>query len=343
MCFFHVSQANMSKIEKINDSAIRDSLHLDIRDIQRCQDTSIFSKAIELFNEKYKTKGDRVQEFLEYFNREWVSKHPGWYEGFLGSLGPSTNNGLESINADIKRSKTLRKLMSLPAFINLAFSMLKEWSYPHIESNVDCKQFQISPLIENKEYTAAYQFRQEKRAMKTKSSRIFNYYYFKSTDGIARSGQLTTEQMERYIKYRTKLSYPSLDHFFVLNFDIIETAIPKDVNQDSFNQAYCSCTIFFKKNICKHILAICSMRNIYEDPVVTIPMAAKNLAIGQKIKRGRPALAKKALVRQENLKRIADFESEPESDHEPEQPAPKSAKTVKSVVKRASKRLASKQ
>ena len=85
------------------------------------------------------------------------------------------------------------------------------------------------------------------------------------------------------------------------------------------------------------------MRNIYEDPVVTIPMAAKNLPIGQKIKRGRPALAKKALVRQENLKRIADFESEPESDHEPEKPAPKRAKTVKSVVKRASKRLLSKQ
>ena len=35
----------------------------------------------------------RVQEFLDYFDKELVSKHYGWYDSFLYTLGPSTNDG----------------------------------------------------------------------------------------------------------------------------------------------------------------------------------------------------------------------------------------------------------
>ena len=48
-----------------------------------------------------------IQEFIDYFNIEWVNKHPGWYEGYLGNLGPSTNNGLESLNGVIKEKKNI--------------------------------------------------------------------------------------------------------------------------------------------------------------------------------------------------------------------------------------------
>ena len=93
MCFFHVTQAIKPKIESLSDSDLQHDLNIDIREIQRCQSSQLFEKAIELFNIKYYNISSRVDEFLEYFNKQWVRQHPGWYEGFLGYLGPSTNNG----------------------------------------------------------------------------------------------------------------------------------------------------------------------------------------------------------------------------------------------------------
>ena len=77
MCFFHVAQAIKPQIEKIPEKSIQESLHLDIREIQRAHSEGIFTKAIDLFYKKYTKMGSRVGEFLEYFDKQWVQAHPG--------------------------------------------------------------------------------------------------------------------------------------------------------------------------------------------------------------------------------------------------------------------------
>ena len=81
-------------------------LHQDIANIQRCGTTVSFSVAIELFNKKYQLDAtNNLVEFIDYFNQEWVRKHSGWYEGFIGPHAVCTNNGLESTNGVIKKKK----------------------------------------------------------------------------------------------------------------------------------------------------------------------------------------------------------------------------------------------
>jgi hypothetical protein len=63
-----------------------------------------------------------------------------------------------------------------------------------------------------------------------------------------------------------------------------------------FKNNTCTCPSFFKKYICKHIIGI-AIRTIPEIRK-SITLAAKNLPLTAKRKTGRPALAKKTLVRQ---------------------------------------------
>ena len=175
MCFFHVTQAIKPKIESLSDPEIQHSLNIDIREIQRCQSTQLFNKAIQLFNKKYSNINTRVNEFIDYFNKQWVKSHPGWYEGFLGKKGPSTNNGVESLNAHIKRSKTLRKKLSLRVFLDLIIKMVTE-SSKNNDEGTNCTQFRTHKTIGTKEFTDAYQFKREAREIQSNISEEFRNY-----------------------------------------------------------------------------------------------------------------------------------------------------------------------
>lgn len=54
----------------------------------------------------------------------------------------------------------------------------------------------------------------------------------------------------------------------------------------------CNCPAFFKNFMCKHVVGIAIRLRLLE-----VPFEAKQIPIGQKRKRGRPKLAKKALIR----------------------------------------------
>src|SRR5207249_344471 len=56
-----------------------------------------------------------------------------WYEGAVFSK-PSTNNGLESLNAIIKQKYTLRNKLHLSAFLPKVEAMLLDWSQASIST-----------------------------------------------------------------------------------------------------------------------------------------------------------------------------------------------------------------
>ena len=90
------------------------------------------------------------------------------------------------------------------------------------------------------------------------------------------SRQGIPEQTKLIIQQYIELNYPTLDHFIVKNFDITKTSIPLILDQSTFIISRCSCTSYFKNYICKHIVTIFSMKSIYPDSTITIPMTAKN-------------------------------------------------------------------
>ena len=60
---------------------------------------------------------------------------------------------------------------------------------------------------------------------------------------------------------------------------------------DNWQQGLCTCPIFQKQYICKHVVGIAILKDYFE-----VSAEAKTVPLGQKRKRGRPALTKKALL-----------------------------------------------
>jgi hypothetical protein len=58
---------------------------------------------------------DAINDFLNYFESEWLIQNPGWYEGICHKT-PSQDNGLESNNNVIKTHHSLRRRLPLGHF-----------------------------------------------------------------------------------------------------------------------------------------------------------------------------------------------------------------------------------
>ena len=117
MCHVHVER-NLDKHMASFERSLRDSIKQDFKSLQLASTPEIFAKAISLFNEKYSNGSDALQNFLTYFNKQWVEKYPGWYEGYAPGL-PSSNNALESTNRYIKEHSKFSKRHSLSQFLSV--------------------------------------------------------------------------------------------------------------------------------------------------------------------------------------------------------------------------------
>ena len=80
------------------------------------------------------------------------------------------------------------------------------------------------------------------------------------------------------------------DTFVKLRRSVYHVDVEGKESVESFR---CSCRMFLKRNLCKHVYGLGSLWGLVE-----FPEAAKAVPIGQKRKRGRPCLAKRALQRQ---------------------------------------------
>ena len=67
------------------------------------------------------------------------------------------------------------------------------------------------------------------------------------------------------------------------------------VNQTNWKYGTCSCPFFIKNFMCKHHIAI---RLDLQLDGCTLPILAKQIPLGQKINRGAPNKAQKALIKQ---------------------------------------------
>lgn len=81
--------------------------------IQQAPNRPTFKMMTKLFCEKWESV---EPDFITYFQKECLSAHCNWYEG-AADYTPSTNNGLESHNATIKKRITLRRRLPMNEFL----------------------------------------------------------------------------------------------------------------------------------------------------------------------------------------------------------------------------------
>lgn len=270
MCWAHMLRKVKQKLKTlIKEKELFDMVIKDIVSMQVISSPSNFEIARSLFKNKYESQ----TEFLIYFNMEWVTKNPNWYEGAMQHT-PSTNNSLEATNRVIKDQFTLRERLFLGEFVTVLEQMIGQFSR---RCKTDLK-FSIEPTISAKVWTSTYEWLNLNPVLpkKHKSNGDVTIEIV-STAGI-KTPILSSKwtNFDEYIKY-----YMS------------KWQVTKMSGDKRWLKSLCSCPFKKKKFICKHVVGI-SVRMAE----VFIPENAKNVIIPGKRKPGRTAKAKKALILQ---------------------------------------------
>lgn len=270
MCWFHMRRAVADKLPAyIKDIRKQQRFLADLDQLQVSKTIQIFNKAIQLFMEKWRLEST---EFIDYFEKEWVMKNSNWFEAFE-KCTPSTNNSLESRNRVEKDEHTLRERMDLGKFRVVLISMVEAWNISYTSGmksiNID------APEITLNLWTKGYQF--AKSNAKITSVRRGNQIVYRTgKDGID-----DTTDFEDFDSFKSK------------SFSFYDTTFCYPAKRENWLQSECQCSDYFKLYICSHIIGIAIRLKC-----IAPPAEAKAVPIGEKRKRGRPAKAKPALVRQ---------------------------------------------
>ncbi|CAF0939959.1 unnamed protein product [Brachionus calyciflorus] len=127
----------------------RKKIRSDIFNIQTLSSDILFNDAVKLFVLKYKRfKNAALNDFLSYFENEWVKKNSGWYEGYAIGM-PSTTNGLESSHEKIKKSLQHKRLGLIEFLNECKNNLINFWSQDR-SASLFIRDPDTEEFIENK-------------------------------------------------------------------------------------------------------------------------------------------------------------------------------------------------
>ena len=150
-------------------------LKKDIAQIQACQSREEFEAVTWMFYLKWAAKEDpAIDAFLLYFDVTWVSSgESNWFTG----AGPIDNqNGLESVNGDLKKTKTIRLKQKLGDFLSNALTIVEQFSHKD-DTRLYCS---LIDLISLEDKTKRFQWLQENQSPSS-IVKIKDSYYFLSS------------------------------------------------------------------------------------------------------------------------------------------------------------------
>lgn len=272
MCWAHMRRAVAKKVLTfIHNKKLQNEVMYDIDNLQATKTTEDFDRAANLFTEKWMTHSE---DFVRYFTNEWLEQNRFWYEGAAFNV-PSTNNSQEATHKVIKDKHTIRNRFDLGRFREALYLMITKYS---TEYSNGTREIYHSPLIELNIWTEAYNW--AKMNVPIKVTRFRNRI----------EHEITIDQNQN-MEIDENLMWHSFDNFRKMYFCKCKTTFPTPFNRLTWEKGQCDCTDYFKLNICKHVVGI-ALRMKY----VEAPLEAKNIPIGEKRKRGRPALARGAFV-----------------------------------------------
>ena len=312
MCWFHMKKAIMTNVTRAGDKQTQEAIVIDIDHLQNCLNKKIFDVATNLFIEKW-SKTEGTDEFLTYFQNEWVRKHPGWYKGCIPGSG-CTNNSLEATNGVIKDQYTYRERLAIADFFTMVFRLITDWSTER--DTTPGNQPTLIALtvdIQLKDYTAGYNW--NKSAKPIKLERVDSEHFFvKSTKST-----LNAVNQNDVIDYQNNINgaeFETFQDFVEQCFSIWHITFPKINGQFKWQDATCTCPEFHKSNICKHIIGIA-----HRYSWINIPTAAKDAKFAVCRERGRPpgtttALHKQPAPNKANQKASANAIDDDDDDEE---------------------------
>lgn len=198
--------------------------------------------------------------------------HPNWYEGVCTpQKAPSCNNGLEVFNRTIKDEKTLRKRLPLQSFFKLLLVWIHSWGARYV---CGADEVLAHPRIDVPLMTSGYQWKKENKVIK---------YH---PEGFIKVPAGKEKDLSKWDL--CMLDWKTFDEFKTNAFMGWSTIIP----ENNWIDGRCNCSMFLKQYMCKHIVGIAIRRRLCE-----VRYESKQIPIGQKRKRVRPKLAKRALIR----------------------------------------------
>ena len=285
MCWSHVHRNLLSKANSIDSEPDKKRIIIDIERLQVMPSPEMFNHAVKLFFDKWsKSNDNNISNFLNHFKAEWIeSTNSGWYEGVADSI-PSTDNGLESTNAKIKRHHTLGERMSVADYLKNAMEMMYHWSHDRtlgLKQISVAKEFLDSPSIEGEIWKRAWAYLYKEDPLIRQLGKTISYVLTK-----VKHKHLIDEN---FIKNKFNSMKNSFDEF-VLKVSKVRLV---QLDASKWENSKCTCTAYLKNYICFHIAALAVSRKMTH-----IPIAYKAQPIGIKPKRGRPSKAASAFVKQ---------------------------------------------
>lgn len=282
MCYFHVLKNVKKMMGSKHHVALvdRGKIIKDIDDIHDSFSKEVFERSIHLFVEKWKHE---YEDFCSYFADTWLIKHPGWYNGFLHKC-PSTNNGVEGFNSNLKRNHTYRELMPLGAFNVEMFRILKSKSLKYETRDIP-KQITIDTFL----WIAAINWEEVlDRSITVRKSLTKTTYYVPSTKSMNNDIFPTSKSIKTY----NKMKADDFDQFITLMSSMWKI---------EFDSAYwelsiCSCPQWISRGICKHVIGIGISLKILHPPANANPQKLR-----VRTKKMLPQAAVTALNRQPNF------------------------------------------
>ena len=93
-----------------------------------------------------------------------------------------------------------------------------------------------------------------------------------------------------------QVQFKDFDDYYSKTTAYWRAQLPNDCSDGKWKYGSCNCPAFMKNYLCKHLIGIAIRGNYCK-----APKAIKDVFVGQKKKRGRPAKARKALAIQPKL------------------------------------------
>ena len=277
MCSFHFHKNVETYIRPLKH--VYAKIKADIYVLQTCSDRDMFEKASSLFLQKWRKENhDGVRDFLDYFEKEWLRNFPNWYEGAAPGY-PSTNNGLESTNAIIKKEQTLRERLPLNQFLAGAVNLVGKWLRRCNPTSINCAEFATTRSISLQLWICACQWATSNVPVLQREMDDCTEYFISPSEADT---PITARMLAKFERRTGK--WTNFDDFKTWHREIWKVAVYPTHHT-------CTCPTFVKRQQCKHGVGMQIRRK-----EVVVPLEAKNVPLGQKRKRGRPSKAKKALL-----------------------------------------------
>lgn len=207
--------------------------------------------------------------------------HKNWFEG-ISDIAPSTNNGVESHNALIKRKVTFLRRLPLIEFLNTMLSMTSEISKQFTNGQ---RAIALEPSIPRKMTMRAAQLENDGFKAHKASTKS-------GTEVEVLPAKKCPDENSNYKYYQSllKRKWTSLDEYLEHGYQMFWIV---KFSKDNWKvNSQFTCPVYFKQRMCKYILAI-AMR----DKVMECPQNANPVRLAPRRKTGRPKNASGALMR----------------------------------------------